>query len=310
MSTELLTELDEAIESSQAQEEPSNDELDDAIAGDDDDEAKSKEDGEKDDSDESGKEKKEGEDEVDDPDKKKNQPKKEKPSRLVSRIDELTREKYELRRELERYKKSEIEKEPELPPKPDPRDYKFDPEKPETKIEAQRLLDRDTGKWEAEVERIKGELERKKEDAKKAEEDRVASETFTRNNRIAEDSKRYKDYDPNLSKIAHLKMTEELHDALLEIPNPAGVMRFFNRNPIIAEKVLSLPSLKQSRQIALISYKLDAAEKKSPNVSGAPNPGKKLPSGGSGGGKDPSKMSAEEYSIYKAKLREKERNKK
>lgn len=297
MSSEFVAELEEAIESSFTPEnEPENKPAGDG-AGNEESESGEESKGGKDQTEEDIEGEKGGKkDGDDDTDEKEVKPpvKSEKIKRSDKRVDELLKQRHELQQRLAKYEKSEVAKEPELPQKPDPRDYKYDPENPESKAAAQRKLDFDMGKWEAECDRVKNESKQKKESAAQAERERIESETVVRNERIAEDAKRYKDYDAKLPNIAHLDMTEELHDALLEIDNPAAVMRFFNNRPDIADKVLSLPSHQQSRQIMKISMKLELAEKKVATVSKAPAPPAKTPSGGSNSKPD-GKMSAEEY---------------
>jgi hypothetical protein len=299
MSTDLL-DLDAAIESSfQTQKEPEDESLDGEYAGNEDKKGDA-EDGKKIEGDEGGKtegvddqdkgEKKEGENEVEDPEKKKITPaeKPPKPDRVQKRIDELTREKYQLRRELDEVKKQIELKEPDLPPKPDPKDYTFEPKNPESLKEAQRKFDFDTGKWQAKVDGIKENLEQR--DAK-----RIELERSEYQSRIKTEKVKYPDFESAVNSISHIPMTPELHDALHIEDDATDLLYFLGKHPAIAEDVLSLPSHRQSRKLAEISIKLKLAqERKKVVVSKAPSPPAKV-SGGGGGKKDPSKMSAQEY---------------
>jgi hypothetical protein len=242
--------------------------------------------------------KKEGEDEDGDPDKNKADPS-EKPlkhNRADKRIDELLKDRYELRRkisELESKIKPDV---PEPPKKPESKDFEFDPKDPESVKKAQREFDFAMGKYESDLKSHKDKVaatEAEKEDKERA---RIDDEKSQYAARIEEGKKEYPDYDKAFRNIADsFEMTEALHETLLESKDPAGLLRFLGLNTGIAEKILSLPTARQAIKLAEIDVKLKYAKERKLKVSSsAPAPAAKV-AGSGGAKKDPSNMSAQEY---------------
>jgi len=230
------------------------------------------------------------------PDKKAVKPEEKKPDRVGKRIDELLKQRYELRQELAELRKKVKSDEPEPPKKPDPKDYTFDPKNPDSVKEAQRKFDFDMGKYQAELKSHEEKIESRAKESDAEEKKRIAGEQAEYAERIEEGKKAYPDYDAAFKNIADsFEMTEALHIALLESKDPAGILWFLGKNPLLAENILSMNTTRQAIKLAEIDVKLAyAKERKIKKVSNAPAPPAKV-EGGGGGKKDPSKMSAQEY---------------
>lgn len=308
MSTELL-DIDAAIESAFSATEEQPAEAEKGESG-----ADGKEDGEggeekpskKDDGEESAEaDEKEGDEKDGESPEKKTAPEK-KQNRADKRIEQLLKERYQLRKELDETRSKIKPDEPQPPKKPDASDFKFDPKDPESLKEAQRKFDFAMGKYESDLKAHNEKVESKKAEAEEKEQKRIDSEKAEYAARIEVGKKEYPDYDECFKNIADsFEMTEALHNTLLESKDPAGLLRFLGKNPLVAEKVLSMGNTRQAIKLAEIDVKLQYAKKNSvKKASDAPAPPAKV-AGSGGGKKDPSKMSAQEYHAYKEKQREK-----
>ena len=234
--------------------------------------------------DEEEEEKKDDDSEEEDGEKEDKKPpiKKKKTDKVQKRFDELTREKYRLRKENEELRRRIESKEPEIPKQPDPKEFK-----------SQRDYDFAMGQWQAKVEGIKNESAQR-------EQTRVQNEAQQYQAKIQSNKSKYEDFDRALQNIAHIDITPELHDALYHSDDATQLLYFLGKNPSIAEDVLSMPSHQQSRKLAEISVKLKAASKKKKVVSDAPKPPAKVKKGS---GTKPSKrwdqMTPEEWAKHR-----------
>ncbi len=297
-----LTELDTAIqESIPATEEHVDDIIDDAdILADDGKEGKEKpvddkqgkeKDGEGNDDDTDGTDDVEGV-EVDDKDKKPDQTPKPKRNKFQERIDEKTREVYELRQKLETIQAELESKPPELPPKPDPSKYTFDKTVKGDFERAQAQYHQDVGKWEAKCESITTAHEKRGEQRIQAEQQKYFS-------KMSAEKSIFGDYDTAVRSLSSYAMTPELHEALATDDNNTDLFCFLGnpKNHTIAEKAMTLKGYAQSRYLAEISFKLQAAKtRQQAKPSNSKSPVGK-PKGGKGGGGalDIEKMSDSEY---------------
>jgi hypothetical protein len=201
-----------------------------------------------------------------------------KENKVQKRFDEMTRERYQLRKENEELRRRLESREPEIPEQPDPKKFKN-----------QRDYDFAMGQWQAKVEVIKHESEQR-------EQTRIQNETQQYQAKIQSEKSKYEDFDRALQNIAHIDITPELHDALYHSDNATQLLYFLGKNPSIAEDVLSMSSHKQSRKLAEISIKLKNAGKKKKVVSDAPKPPAKVKKGsGTSPAKNIDNMSFEEH---------------
>jgi hypothetical protein len=307
MSTELL-DIDAAIESAfSATEDPTDAEpAEEGTDGKKDYKGGEEKPAKKDDGEESVEtDEKEGEEKDGEPTEKKATPEK-KQNRADKRVEQLLKERYQLRKELEEARSRIKPDEPQPPKKPDAADFKFDPKDPESKADAQRRFDYAMGKYESDLKAHNEKVESRKAESEEKEQRRIDGEKSEYAARIEVGKKEYPDYDECFKNIADsFEMTEALHNTLLESKDPAGLLRFLGKNPLVAEKVLSMGNVRQAIKLAEIDVKLQYAKKANvKKASDAPAPPAKV-AGSSGGKKDPAKMNAQEYHEYKNKQREK-----
>jgi hypothetical protein len=233
-----------------------------------------------------GDEKDEGEtleegDEKDDP---KPEPKPKK-SRAAERIEALARERSQLRRELEDLRSQINSRPPELPPQPQPGEYK-----------TEREYAFAMGQYQAKVDGINAEHG-------KAEERRIERERITYQERIAKDKAKYSDFEQAVSGLGDIPISPELHDALYACNNPADILYFLGKNPLIADQVLSLTGRQQTVKLAEISVKLAAAQRPKNIKSAAPKPPEKPKGGASASASGYSEnMSFDDHCRYMRKL--------
>lgn len=235
---------------------------------------------------------KEGQNKPDEPAKPK------KKDRYQERIDHKTRENYELKARIAQLEEERDAKPPELPPQPDPANYRYRNE--EERIQAQRQFDYDMGKWQSEVERINTEHANRGQV-------KIQNEQRQYFTKMSGEKSIYGEYDTALRNLSNYKMTPELHNALLHDSNNTDLFCFLGNNPKLADEVFKLRGYQQSYRLAEISYKLQAAKVRSKaKPSSAPAPTGK-PKGGSGGkgGKSLADMSDTEYrnAMKKAKAK-------
>lgn len=238
-------------------------------------------------------------DDVGDIDKEKTETLETKPKEKRSdrRVNELLKERYALRRENEELKSKVKPKAIEPPKKPNPKDYKYNPDDPKSIEEAQRKYDFDNGKYESELKGHEEKVVNQKKERENKELNRIKSEQDEYGARIEKGKLEYADYDEAFANIKNtFEMTEALHTSLLDSEDPAGLLRFLGKNTAIAEKVLSYNTTRQAITLAKIDAKLILAkDRKIVRVSKAPAPTAKVKGGRTGGKKDPRKMSAEEH---------------
>jgi hypothetical protein len=281
MDTELeLIDIDGAIdESFPAQNEETTEENEEEGG----EESKEKKEGEeKKGSSEEGEENEEEEGEEETEGKKKPDAKKEKPNRAQKRIDTLTRRNYELQRRLEEIERQSEQAAEELPPQPNPSEFK-----------TQREYDFAMGKWQAEV----AAAEKIKETSKTA---KINGEISQWNAKITRDMSKYEDLADSYEEFKQLPLTPALHEAMYHEKDAAHLVRFLGKNLDVAERILRLSPTQQAMKFGEICTKMRAAENRKTNVvSNAPKPGKKLSGGGGASKKDPSKMSAEEWAVFR-----------
>lgn len=232
---------------------------------------------------------KEGDETGKKPDEKDTPSPKQKGDRVQKRFDEMTRDKYRLQRENEELRRQLDSREPDLPTKPDPHNYAFDPNIKGSYEMAKAKFERDMGKWEAKVEGIKEEHSNRTLRKVEAEQTRYYS-------KMANQKSVFGNFDSS-KRVLHDILTPEMHDALIHESNATDLFCFFGSHPQIAEEVFSMSGYQQSREIARIAMKLrNAVEGKKPKTTKAPEPPAKAPKGGGGTPKkDPSKMTPEEW---------------
>lgn len=230
--------------------------------------------------------------EEDETEEKKEPPKKPKKNRFQERIDQKTREAYELRQRLEELETKLESVPPELPPKPDPNKYTFDKNVQGDRERAIAQFNQDVGKWEAACESIKTEHENKGAQRIQSEQQRYFS-------KMAAEKSVYGDYGTAVQTLGSFKMTPELHEALAHDDNNTDLFCFLGnpKNRAVANEVFGLKGYSQARKLAEISFKLQAAktrQRAKPSSAKAPV-GK--PKGGKGGagGIDFEKMSDADY---------------
>lgn len=211
-------------------------------------------------------------------------PKGEKPKKengVQKRIDELTREKYELRRLLDEAKKSNQNNEPQLPPKPIPNQFRTERDYRDAVVE-----------YNTTVKHIEAEQVKEKE---------RASEIVLQNvaNKIQADKSKFKDFDTVVRSISHIPMDEALTDVILDDKNGIDVLYFLGQNPSIAEEISNMSQTKRARTLGILSAKLEG-KKTGKQVSSAPKPPSKV-AGSAKKEKHPGDMTPEEYSVWRRK---------
>lgn len=307
MSTELL-DIDAAIEANfSATEEPAATEQGESGT----DEKDGEKDGEKkpekkDDDEESAEaDEKDGGEKDGESTEKKTAPEK-KQNRADKRVEQLLKERYELRKELEEARSKIKPDEPQPPKKPEAADFKFDPKDPESVKEAQRKFDFAMGEYKSDLKAHNEKVESRKAETEEKEQKKINDEKAEYAARVESGKKEYPDFDECFKNIADsFEMTEALHNTLLESKDPAGLLRFLGKNPLVAEKVLSMGNTRQAIKLAEIDVKLQFAKKNSvKKASEAPAPAAKV-AGGGGGKVDPTKMTAQQWHEHKNKIRDK-----
>lgn len=230
--------------------------------------------------------------EVDDKEKKPETPQKPKKNRFQERIDQKTREAYELRQRVEELEAKIESVPPEFPPKPDPNKYTFDKNVQGDRERAIAQFNKDVGKWEAACESIKTAHENKGAQRIQSEQQRYFS-------KMAAEKSVYGDYGTAVQTLGSFKMTPELHEALAHDDNNTDLFCFLGnpKNRAVANEVFGLKGYSQARKLAEISFKLQAAKsRQQAKPSNAKSPIGK-PKGGKGGagGIDFDKMPDAEY---------------
>lgn len=210
--------------------------------------------------------------------------KEEKPKKengVQKRINELTREKYEYRRRIEELERRLGENKPQLPEKPDPRQFRDERSYRDALI-----------KYETTIEFMQKERE--------AEEQRYENERLHDvANKIQAEKSKFKDFESVVGSIAHIQMDEALTDVVLNDKNGIDVLYFLGQNPSIAEEISTMSSTKQARTLGIISAKLES-RKTGKLVSGAPKPPSKV-AGSAKKEKHPGEMSPDEYAKWRSK---------
>ena len=233
-------------------------------------------------------EKKEGDDEKTD-EKTDAKPKK-KRNRFQERIDAKTRENYQLRREIEAIRAEKQNKEPELPPEPDLKDYYT----PDGKQFDQRRYDFDTGQWRAKVESINVRNEERKQE-------RITREFNTYNEKIKEDVAKYDDaHNACRTFVSYFEsegmLPDAFHNAFMALENPGEVVYFLGKNTQHLESLLNLSPYQQSMKLAELGVHIKRVLGKKKLKSNAPPPAAKIKGGKSGAPtKDISKMNSAQY---------------
>lgn len=220
-----------------------------------------------------------------------------KKNRLQDRINQLTRDKYELRQKLAEIQAEEESEEPELPQAPaapNPRHFSTQ----EAYNKAVRDYDFAMGQHQAQIRQINSQREQ-------ADVNRIETEKQTYQQKIAADKGKYKDFDVVIQSMAHVPLSEQLHNTLVMIDNPADLVYFLGKNPAIADGVLSLKGHAQTVKLAEISVKIKNASKPKNLVSEAPKPAGKVSGGGSS--KNFDNLSFEEHCRTMDKLERKQR---
>lgn len=223
----------------------------------------------------------------------KNEPEpKPKKNRAQERINQKTREIYELRRLNEELQAKIESKPPEFPEKPDPTKYTFDKNIKGDYERAVAKFNQDVGKWEASCEAIKL-------DHENAGTRRIQGEQQRYFSKMAADKSIYGDYNTSVKTLGNYPVTPELHQALLHDENNTDLFCFLGnpKNHAIAEDVFSLKGYVQSRKLAEISFKLQAAKTRQQAKPGNKSVPVSKPKGGrsGAGGVDFEKMSDAQY---------------
>jgi hypothetical protein len=221
-----------------------------------------------------------------------------KKNRAQERINALTKKTYELRQQLAELQAKVEPEEPELPQAPaapNPRNFSTQ----EAYNKAVRDYDFAMGQHQAQIRQINSQREQ-------ADVNRIETEKQTYQQKIAADKGKYKDFDAVIQSMAHVPLSEQLHNTLATIDNPADLVYFLGKNPAIADGVLSLKGHAQTVKLAEISVKIKNAAKPKNLVSEAPKPASKVNGGGSS--KNFNNLSFEQHCQAMAKIEAKQRN--
>lgn len=251
-----------------------------------------------------GDEKKEGEEEEEsEPEDNEPPVKKPKKNRYWERINNITRERNEARDRLAELEEQINSKPPELPPEPNPADYRFDKNKQGDYERASAQYHQDVGKWQAEVERIKDAHENRSTH-------KVDQEKATYHEKMANDTSVYGDYATANRTLANVPLSAEIHDALVHDEHNTDLFCFLGnpKNSKYLDMVQSAKGYRQAKLLTEISFKLqyhknNAKRKtsKNPPPTGKPKGGKSV----GGSGKNLDKSSFEDYSKAMSKAQRK-----
>ena len=106
------------------------------------------------------------------------------------------------------------------------------------------------------------------------------------------------DFDDVIDSAGDVPVTQTMRDAILESDVGALLTYHLAKNPAEAQRIAQLSPVAQIKALGAIEATLQA--KPTPQVSKAPSPIKPL-GGGSGGARDPSKMTMDEYIAWRNK---------
>lgn len=209
-----------------------------------------------------------------------------KVNKIQQRFDDLTREIYRLRRENEEYRGKFEEREPELPPQPNPNDFVdgkggFD----------QRKYDFAMGQWQQQMATAQQQQEGKAE-AKRS------REMQQYNLSIERDKSKFEDFDIVVGRLSREPLPKEsedvLHEVLCTVNNQAELLHHLGKNIDLFRKIVYDSPRKCLANLMKVSNLLEEKGKPKQKVSNAPPPAKKV-GGSAKQQKDVKKMTAAEY---------------
>lgn len=209
---------------------------------------------------------------------------------VQKRLDELTREKYEARREAEYWRemamrqspKGEEKSTPTERPKPTLEQYDYDQDK---YVDA--LTD-----WK--IEQYQKQQQALSEQMRQQEQQEKAQRSFEerRAKAVSDGVAKYGDFEEKVLSLPGHLMNQEVVMALLETDSPADVAYYLGNHLAEAERIASLPAWKKAVEIGKIEVRL-AAKKVTP-PSAAPPPIKPVGTS-SAANLDPEKLSTAEW---------------
>lgn len=233
-----------------------------------------------------------------------------KPPRGVQkRLDELTREKYEWKREADYWRDFALQNQQkpqdqaqqdragqeaaaeEAPKKPNPDNY----ENYNDYVEAL------TG-WKVgeQIRRNQEEAAKREREALRISEQQRIAEGFAKNVEIAKT--KYADYEDAIEDATNAPCTSDMLNAMMESPQGAEVMYYLAKNPQEAARIAKLTPHGQAREIGRIEARL-ATPPKAPEPRRITNTNEppKTVSGAGVVERDPDKMSMDDYAAWRMK---------
>lgn len=223
-----------------------------------------------------------------------------KPRGVQKRLDELTREKHEARREAEHWREMAMRQQPQQPAQPAPQAKQESSDEPVIED-----FDFDMAaytkayiKWE------------KAQDQKAAQQQKAEQEKADRQKKFQDSALKFSESAPDFAELVfhnpNLPITEVMVDVMTEADNPAEVAYYLAKNPEEAARIAAMSPAGVGRAIGRIESSLSAPEStRQPvqkTVTQAPPPPTTL-----SGAKAPSKkleeMSMAEYAAHRAEER-------
>ena len=228
---------------------------------------------------EEGEEKPEGEEEKKEPEDGDKKPK--KVNGVQKRIDTLTREKYELQRQLDEALKKNQPSKRQMPEKPDPRAFRTEREYRDAVV-----------RYETKVEHIN---ELIKEDGERE----FAAKQERLRDKIRTEAVKFPDFAETVRNVNDIELdTDVMFDFVINDPNGVEALYWLGKHRDTAEKISRMSAAEQARTLGKLLSNI-AASKKGKQVSGAPKPPSKVGGKGATAAKSLKDMTGDEYIAWR-----------
>lgn len=223
-----------------------------------------------------------------------------KPRGVQKRLDELTREKHEARREAEHWREMAMRQQPQQPAQP--------AQQPKQEASDEPLFEEymDVAAYTKAV--IKWQ---KDQDQKAAAQQKAEQEKSERQKKFQDSAQKFSETAPDFAELVfqnpNLPITEVMVDVMTEADNPAAVAYYLAKNPEEAARIAAMSPAGVGRAIGRIESSLSqpAETTRQPvqrNVTQAPPPPTTL-TGAKAPSKKPEEMTMAEYAAHRAEER-------
>lgn len=216
---------------------------------------------------------------------------------VQKRLDELTREKYEWKRESEYWReqaKAKINAEPKASQPEEKSISQDDKPKPDTYDDYNEYVEALTD-WK--VKNLQAEQTKKMQEDRRLTEHRTVQEKFNKSIELAKS--KYSDFDTTIRASASTPCTQDMMSAIMDSPDGAEVMYFLARNPQDAERISGLSPMSQIREIGKLENRITSIKPPEPKRITTSNEPVKTVSGAGISERDPNKMDMTEYASWR-----------